>query len=382
MNIVYTILGGSYTDGFSYQENLMAKYHKMAGNDVTVITSSLVRDDSGNVVEYQGETESVDINGVKVIRLPFSRPKKISGFLRKYEGFKGALEKSKPDLLFIHGCQSCEMKVIADYLKSHPEVWVLADNHADYQNSARNFLSKNILHGLLWKHCAKTIEPYTEKFYGVLPARVDFLKKAYGSPAGTCEIRVLGVDDDEAQKALAPGVRKNRREEYGVSDDDFVIVTGGKIDSNKPQVISLMKAVNSLAGGKIKLIVFGSVTDELKRSFEKNLGDSVKYIGWRRSEDIYTDFAAADLVAFPGLHSVLWEQAVGMGKPCAFKRIKGFEHVDLGGNCVFFENDSEQEYIRVIKYAQENIGTLKNEAEKKGMKTFSYKEIAKRAIAR
>ena len=192
----------------------------------------------------------------------------------------------------------------------------------------------------------------------------------------------MGVDDDEAQKALAPGVRKNRREEYGVSDDDFVIVTGGKIDSNKPQVISLMKAVNSLAGGKIKLIVFGSVTDELKRSFEKNLGDSVKYIGWRRSEDIYTDFAAADLVAFPGLHSVLWEQAVGMGKPCAFKRIKGFEHVDLGGNCVFFENDSEQEYIRVIKYAQENIGTLKNEAEKKGMKTFSYKEIAKRAIAR
>lgn len=382
MNIVYTILGGSYTDGFSYQENLMAKYHKMAGNDVTVITSSLVRDDSGNVVEYQGETESVDINGVKVIRLPFSRPKKISGFLRKYEGFKGALEKSKPDLLFIHGCQSCEMKVIADYLKSHPEVWVLADNHADYQNSARNFLSKNILHGLLWKHCAKTIEPYTEKFYGVLPARVDFLKKAYGIPAGKCEILVMGVDDDEAQKALAPGVRENRREEYGVSDDDFVIVTGGKIDSNKPQVISLMKAVNSLAGGKIKLIVFGSVTDELKRSFEKNLGDSVKYIGWRRSEDIYTDFAAADLVAFPGLHSVLWEQAVGMGKPCAFKRIKGFEHVDLGGNCVFFENDSEQEYIRVIKYAQENIGTLKNEAEKKGMKTFSYKEIAKRAIAR
>ena len=382
MNIVYTILGGSYTDGFSYQENLMAKYHKMAGNDVTVITSSLVRDDSGNVVEYQGETESVDINGVKVIRLPFSRPKKISGFLRKYEGFKGALEKSKPDLLFIHGCQSCEMKVIADYLKSHPEVWVLADNHADYQNSARNFLSKNILHGLLWKHCAKTIEPYTEKFYGVLPARVDFLKKAYGIPAGKCELLVMGVDDDEAQKALAPGVRKNRREEYGVSDDDFVIVTGGKIDSNKPQVISLMKAVNSLAGGKIKLIVFGSVTDELKRSFEKNLGDSVKYIGWRRSEDIYTDFAAADLVAFPGLHSVLWEQAVGMGKPCAFKRIKGFEHVDLGGNCVFFENDSEQEYIRVIKYAQENIGALKNEAEKKGMKTFSYKEIAKRAIAR
>ena len=31
------------------------------------------------------------------------------------------------------------------------------------------------------------------------------------------------------------------------------------------------------------------------------------------------------------------EKAVGKGKPCVFKRISGFEHIDIGGNCLFFE---------------------------------------------
>lgn len=141
-----------------------------------------------------------------------------------------------------------------------------------------------------------------------------------------------------------------------------------------------MRAVNSLPDKSVRLIVFGSVSDMLRQDFEKSLGDRVEYIGWRSSAEIYSDFAAADLVAFPGLHSVLWEQAAGMGKPCAFKRIKGFEHVDLGGNCVFFENDSEEEYTRVIALAKKNIAAMKKSAEEKGMKAFSYRETAKRAI--
>ena len=60
--------------------------------------------------------------------------------------------------------------------------------------------------------------------------------------------------------------------------------------------------------------------------------------------------------------------------------IKGFEHVDLGGNCVFFENDSEEEYTRVIALAKKNIAAMKKSAEEKGMKAFSYRETAKRAI--
>ncbi len=380
MKILHLILLGSYTDGFSYQENLLPKYHKKAGHEVEIITSVLVRDSGGNYADYRGDLEYTDQNGIEVVRIPYRPPKKLSKIFRRYKGLYPALERAKPDIMFIHGCQFADMDIVAKYLGAHPQIRVFVDNHADLNNSARNFFSKNILHKRLWKSRARMIEPFAEKFYGVVPAREDFLKEIYGLPESKCGLLVMGVDDDEAQKALAPGVRAERRREYGASDSDFVIVTGGKIDENKPQVISLMRAVNSLPDKSVRLIVFGSVSDMLRQDFEKSLGDRVEYIGWRSSAEIYSDFAAADLVAFPGLHSVLWEQAAGMGKPCAFKRIKGFEHVDLGGNCVFFENDSEEEYTRVIALAKKNIAAMKKSAEEKGMKAFSYRETAKRAI--
>ncbi len=380
MNILHLILLGRYTDGFSYQENILPKYHKLAGNNVSIIASKLICGRNGKDEYYQGNSVYTDLNGIAVTRLDYKPPVAFSKLLRRYKGLENALEAENPDIMFIHGCQFLDMSAVVKYLKKHPGIRVFVDNHADFNNSATNFLSKNILHKIIWKHCAAIIEPYTEKFYGVVPARVDFLKEAYGLPAEKCELLVMGADDDEVQRALRPGVRIDRRAEYGVSDDDFVIVTGGKIDRNKPQVITLMKAVNDIPDDKLKLFVFGSVTDELKESFEGQLSGRVKHIGWRSSSEIYDDFAAADLAAFPGLHSVLWEQASGMGKPCLFKRIKGFEHVDLGGNCLFFENDSEQEYIRVIKAATENIDNMKAAAEEKGMEVFSYKKIAERAV--
>ena len=202
----------------------------------------------------------------------------------------------------------------------------------------------------------------------------------YKLPESKVELLVMGADDDVIGKALEPCVRESKRAEYGLNDDDIVIMTGGKIDSNKPQTVLLMKAVNGIDDPKVKLLVFGTVSNELKASFDEQLSDKVKFIGWKKSNEIYNEFAAADLIAFPGLHSVLWEQAVGMGKPCIFRRIEGFTHIDLGGNCMYFEEHTEESYREVIKKAISNIDTLKTESQNKGPDFFSYDKIAKRSI--
>ena len=46
---------------------------------------------------------------------------------------------------------------------------------------------------------------------------------------------------------------------------------------------------------------------------------------------------------------MLWEQAVASHVPCVFNRISGFEHVDIGGNCVFFEESTPDYYRQVIE---------------------------------
>lgn len=107
------------------------------------------------------------------------------------------------------------------------------DNHADFSNSATNWLSKYILHGLIWRKCAYLIEPYTEKFYGVLPSRVDFLRGVYKLPEEKIELLLMGVDDEKLVKLQNKDVRKEIREKHNIQQEDFLIITGGKVDNAK-----------------------------------------------------------------------------------------------------------------------------------------------------
>lgn len=379
MKIIHICLCGPVTDGWSYQDNLLPKFHKKAGLDVTVIASLWIWNESGEMVKTSKQ-EYVNQDGVHIVRLKTKNDRPVFYRFKRYLGLYEAIEKICPDILFVHGVQFLDINLIIKYAKSHPNVKIYADNHADFSNSAANWLSKNILHKIIWRHYAKKIELYTTKFYGVLPARVDFLKNVYGLPADKCELLVMGADDDAVKAAKKPEVRASKRKEYSLTDSDFVIITGGKIDCNKRETLLLMDAVNASDNKNIKLLIFGSVIPELSEEFENRLSETVRYIGWKKSEDIYSEFAAADLAAFPGLHSVLWEQAVGMGKPCLFRRIPGFEHVDTGGNCRFIEEPSADGIKSDIESCIMNIDAMKKAAEEKGAEVFSYYNIAKRSL--
>lgn len=380
MKIVHLCLGNSFNDNYSYQENMLTKFQNNQGYEIEVIASLETFDDNGKITYYKKATRYINENGIHVTRINYKNPQKIYIKLKRFIGLNEALEKSKPDILFIHNVQFLDVDTVVKYLKKHDNIKVFCDNHADFMNSAKNPISRIFLHGLLWKRCARLIEPYVEKFYGVLPARVDFLKDVYGLPSEKCELLVMGADDDRIAAASDPAVRKATRERYGIEDGEILLMTGGKIDYNKPQTLTLMEAVNELENPKIKLAVFGSVVPELKEKFDSLLSDKVFYVGWKKSDGIYDEFAGADIVIFPGLHSVLWEQAVAMGKPCIFKKIDGFTHIDLGGNCLFFEKDDVEEYKNKIGLCIAELDSMRCFAETHGKEKFSYNNIAKRSV--
>lgn len=379
MKIVHLMLANYYIDNFSYQENMLPKYHKKQGYDVEIITYLFTFDETGQGVYLTEPQSYINEYGIPVTRLAF-KEKKFSRRFRVYDGLYNCLEKSCPDILFIHGLQFVDIREVVRYLRRHRGVVTYVDNHADFNNSAQNLISKYFLNGVIWNHCAHIIEPYTKRFYGVTPARVEFLRKAYNLPKDKIELLPLGADDDQVKANIAQNVRTERRKELSLTDKDILIVTGGKIDCNKPETIILMEVVNKLNIDNVKLIVFGSVTEQLQERFKNAISDKVIFVGWRKPEEIYREFAAADIVMFPGLHSVLWEQAVAMGKPCVFRKIEGFNHIDLGGNCLFFkeidENGIKKTVLEAINYKSE----LEKVAKKKGIKYFSYAEIAKRSI--
>ena len=384
MKIVHLCLGSFYPDNYSYQENLLPKFHKELGYDVEVIASTQSFDKYGKVCylstvgTYQNEYD------IKVTRLPYKSQNKIWKKLKRYQGCYQALKKANPDIIFIHGGQFLDIDQVVKYAKKNTNVVIYVDNHADFSNSETNWISKNILHKIIWRYCEKKIEPYTKKFYGVLPVRVDFLKKIYGLPESKCELLVMGADDELVKEAADPIIRAKIRKRYGIAEEDFLIMTGGKIDQWKTQTLLLMEAVQKIQGKNIKLIVFGSVTQELQKQVQ-NLtdGNKVQYIGWIQSKDSYKYFSAADLVVFPGRHSVFWEQVTGQGIPMMVKDWPGTHHVDLGGNVIFLNQDNVDEIKNKIEYLIDNpqeYQNMKQVAQEKGMKVFSYKNIAKRAV--
>lgn len=369
-----------FTDGWGYQENYLPKYQKRLGHEVTIIASEYVFGDKNQMVKCD-KTDYFTDYGVKIVRLKTKGDHAYEYKLRDFVGLYEALEQESPDILFVHGVQFVYMSTIIRYRKAHPAVRIFVDNHADFNNSATTWLSKHILHGVLWKHYAKKIDRYTEKWFGVLPARVDFLHHVYGIPKEKIDLLVMGADDDCAKAAREPDTRRAYREKYGVAEDDFLIVTGGKIDKAKQSVLLLMDAVNQIGDERVKLIVFGSVAAELKEALEKRCSERVKYIGWVNGDDSYPHFAMADLAVFPTKHSVFWEQVAGLGVPLLVHYWDGTTHVDQGGNAAFFTEDSVEALYQALLdiMTPERYEKMKSAALKASEK-FLYSSIARQSI--
>lgn len=382
--ILHVCTNEEYTEGFSYQDNLLTKYMVKQGWDVYLIASPMAYDEKGKTIKLPVPQSYVNADGVKVTRLPYNKPEKIGHKLRSMKGFYEKLEEIRPDVIYIHLPQTSDTGVVIKYMKKHPEVKLYCDNHADFSNSATNWISRVILHKIIWKYYIQKANKYAEVFYGVLPARVEFLKNVYGLPADRCELLVMGGDDELVEAASKPQVIHDLRQQYGLKDDDFVVMTGGKIDPWKKQTLLLMQAVKSIDNPKLKLIVFGSVDEEMIDQVKSlSDGNKIQYIGWVQSKDSYRYFAAADLVVFPGRHSVFWGQVAAQGIPMLCKWWDGTNDIDLGGNVKFLKRDSVDEIREEIKKLLDNpdeYQKMKQVAVEKGMKEYSYADIARRAV--
>ena len=353
----------------------------MAGNDVTIIASKWIFGNDGKLTIFDKTDYYYD--GTKMIRLNLKFGKDINSKFKRYEGLYKAINDAKPDCIFVHNISFIDVNDVVRYARENPDVRIYADNHNDFSNSGRNWISKNILQKGIWRHYARKIEPYVKKFYGVLPARVDFLVNVYGLPKEKCELLVMGADDELVSAAENMENKERIRKQYNIEPDDFLIMTGGKIDVFKTQTLLLMQAVHNINNPKVKLIVFGSIADELKEQVD-NLADDniVQYIGWINANDSYEYFACADLAVFPGRHSVFWEQVVGQGIPMICKKWDGTTHVDICGNVIFLEEDSVeiiQKQIELLINDREKYKTMK-QAAIEASSHFSYREISRKCI--
>lgn len=380
--IDHICLCGPYTDGLTYQENLLPKYHQELGYDVEILATTDAFGKSGELKVLDPGTHCNEF-GIQVTRIAGKKgiPESINRRLRFYSGVLKYLEKSRPDIIFFHGPCSHELLTAAKYAKAHPEVGLIVDGHEDFSNSARTFVSRNILHRGYYRSVIKRADRYVSRYWGTLPARCDFLHNVYGIDRKKIGLLVMGADDAEVKRASDKATIRRNRVELGFDDSDFVVVTGGKIDEAKRQVLALMDAVAEM-DGHVRLLVFGPVVPSIKGEFDVRLScKRITYIPWADTSASYDYFAVADLVAFPGRHSVYWEQAAAMGKPLLIKRWDGTTHVDCGGNVAYTSGDDENALnADLVKLMKPGVIGCMSQVAMRAREGFLYSEIARRSI--
>lgn len=382
MKIVHLCLSSFFIDDYSYQENMLPKYHVKQGHDVTVIASLVSFDKFGKPCLLSGESSYISSDNFKVIRLDYKKPLyQINKYIRLYRYTYAKIKSESPDLIFIHDFSFFDILSVIFYIYNNRKVKVFVDCHTDFINSAQSWISKYIFHYFLWMCIGKILSNFVVKFYGVTPLRCDFLRDVYRIDKSKIELLVMGVDDDILKGKVVDEIRLKLTKRLNFKNDDFIIVTGGKIDDKK-NIHLVMQAVANLGLEKVKLVVFGVVAPEMRSVFERLLlNNNINFIGWLDTDEIIDLFISSDLIVFPGTHSVLWEQAVGIGKPCIFKYWHGMDHVDMGGNCRFLYEDSVVELELLLSkliYSDEYF-EMTNVAFKV-KESFYYSTISKRAL--
>lgn len=303
-----------------FQENLLVKYYRKQGHEVTVVTSLFE-----SVFDYyadrapQGRARrEEECDGARIIRLPFRF--NLLNRIRPFVSVREILEEAEPDLVFVHDIIP-NLDECVDYVKAHPRARMIMDYHADYSNSGKNWLSLRVLHGVLRKRYLDRARPYLDRIFPIVPAGFDFLHEIYQVPFEEMELLPLGTDLDYGASIRSERVGLTIRERLGIARTDLTVFTGGKLTPNR-RTEHLIDAVRDLSRADIHLIVVGESPQEHAEygAMLRSIADgnsNIHFVGWQDKRGIYSHMDASDIAIFPGGQSVLWQQAIGMGLPLA-----------------------------------------------------------------
>ena len=288
----------SYSDGFAYMEQKMAKSFVELGMEVLVICSTANRIDSKKVVHVnKGEYES---NGYRICRLPFIS----GGHLPDHKmpiilkGMYARLDTYEPDIIYHMSCSAINLLSVRKYMKNHPRTELFVDNHASMANSANNFFSKVIQHKIIYKTILHRSDKYIKKYFYVGQGEKSFLEDFYNVDKKKCFFFSLGdfAPDDITYKMARNEIRKAD----DIGDDQIVITYSGKFTKRKKTIEIIQSIIKPLkADESLHFYLVGSVQDEtIKIQFDELVNNTIqnfRYLGWKNSDELKKILCGTDI---------------------------------------------------------------------------------------
>lgn len=314
MKILHCCLSCFYIDNYSYQENILPRINSQHGHNVEIIASTETFTEEGKV-GYIPANEYYTTDGIKITRVPYKKilPSLIMRKIRSYKGVYSLISEFSPDIIMFHGMAAYELLNVTKYVRKHPDVKLYVDSHEDYNNSARNFVSKYLLHGLFYRNIIKRCLPYISKVFYITEEVKEFVCNEYKVPENMVEFYPLGGELISNQEKLE--WREKIRKEINVDEDTLVLMHSGKLDALKRTEV-IIEGLNNVQSDKVLLLIAGTIPPEDEKLWNAVRNNpKVRWLGWLNPEELRQYLCASDVYVQPGSQSATAQNAICCGIP-------------------------------------------------------------------
>lgn len=333
MKILHCCLCWQFAEHYNYQENLLAMQNRMDGHQVFIVSTTQKMQESG--VSGRVLPSQYMEDGVYIQRIPYRwMPSKfLQEKINSYIGFEKLAMKIRPDVIMFHGTNAYELLTLKKIKTQLPKTKIYIDSHSSFYNSARNLLSKYVLHKLFYANILKSILPYIEKIFYVAYDCKTFLTDLYHIDEKFLEYYPLGgVILDEHTRFQK---RNAIRGQYNLKENDLLLIHSGKMEKAK-KTYELVQALHATKADNLKLLIIGSMTDDVASAVMPvvNADPRIEYLGWKSGEELMDYLCAADLYVQPGTQSATMQNALCCGSAAALFPYES--HKFLLGDSVFY----------------------------------------------
>lgn len=378
MRILHCCLSCFYIDGYNYQENILPKINKLDGHEVMVIASTETYIDNNNLGYIEPcEYYTCDNVLIKRIAYAWSFNKTLQRKLRFYKDLLPIISDFAPDVILFHGLCAGALLDAAKYKLQHPEVKFYADSHEDFHNSAKNWLSRNVLYKFIYNHYLRKALPYIDKIFYITYETKLFDQEMYGISEEQLEFYPLGGIICPADERLQR--RLNIRKALHLSTDDILLVHSGKMVAKK-RTYELLEAFCAIDATNLKLVILGSMTDDVSSRVMPLIEQDprVEYLGWKSGDELMDYLCAADLYVQPGTQSATMQNALCCGSAAALFPYPS--HKFLLGDSVFYIDTVEdmKKLFTEISQNREILEEKRKMSDKIAKEKLDYKVLAAR----
>ena len=271
--------------------------------------------------DYEDPADCVIPYCDKYYDIPFEREPYKPGNIKAYKMLRGIMEREDYDIIHCHTPVGGVIGRLAAMSVKGSKVVYTAHGFHFYDGAP-------LLNWLLYYPVERFLSRYTDVLITINHEDYERASKDFHAKK-TVYVPGVGIDTNKFKPDAA--LRKQKRAELGLSDDEFAILNVGELIPRKNQRL-LIEAVGELAKetkGKRKIRCFiagtGRLEVELKQiSHDLGVGDKVTFLGYRR--DIAGLLNACDLFVFmsrqEGLPVALME-AMACGCPVICSDIRG-----------------------------------------------------------